>query len=78
MEVFPLFAAAVVAGNVAQLPAKDLNSMALSFFAARTLYIGLYLGIKNDTLAMARTGVYAWSIAIPMVALWKAGNALAS
>ncbi|KAK3051801.1 hypothetical protein LTR09_007101 [Extremus antarcticus] len=74
MEVFPLFAAAMVAGNVAQLPAKDLNSVALSFFAARTLYMGLYMSIKSDTLAYARTGAYAWSIVIPIMCLWRAGQ----
>ena len=94
LEVFPLFAAAMVcgiaiemstwiasdkeqvAGNVAKLPAEDLNSVALSFFAARTLYLGLYMGVKSDTLAYARTGVYFWSISIPIIALWKAGKAL--
>lgn len=77
MEVFPLFAAAIVAGNAASLPAKDLNNAALTFLAARTLYMGLYLSIKSDTLAYARTGVYAWSISIPMLVLWKAGNVMA-
>ena len=66
-----------VAGNVAGLPAKDMNSMALSFFAARTLYMGLYMSIKSDTLALARTGVYFWSITIPMFGLWRAGKAIA-
>jgi hypothetical protein len=51
--------------------------MALSFFVARTLYMGLYMGVKNNTLAYARTGVYAWSIAIPIMCLWKAGESMA-
>lgn len=51
--------------------------MALSFLAARTLYMALYLGIKSDVLAYTRTGVYAWSISIPIVVLWRAGNAMA-
>ena len=66
-----------VAGNIAKMPAEDLNSTALSFFVARTMYIGLYMAIKNDTLAYARTGAYAWSISIPIIALWKAGEAIA-
>ncbi|USW55693.1 Putative membrane-associated, eicosanoid/glutathione metabolism (MAPEG) protein [Septoria linicola] len=41
LEVFPLYAAAILAGN------------------------------------MARTGAYAWSIGIPMLALWRAGNKIA-
>ncbi|KAK3678528.1 hypothetical protein LTR78_001826 [Recurvomyces mirabilis] len=91
MEIFPLYAAAVVsalhlmlkagadskvklAGNAAGLPAQDLNTMAYSFLGARTLYCALYMTVTNDIAAFARTGVYAWSIGIPLVALWKAGN----
>lgn len=51
LEVFPLYAAAILAGNVAKLPAEDLSSVAWSFFTARVVYMGLYLGIKNDVLA---------------------------
>ncbi|KAK4580101.1 hypothetical protein LTR86_000303 [Recurvomyces mirabilis] len=74
MEIFPLYAAAVLAGNAAGLPAQDLNTMAYSFIGARTLYCALYMTVTNDIAALARTGVYAWSIGIPLVALWKAGN----
>ncbi|KAK0899967.1 hypothetical protein LTR91_018872 [Friedmanniomyces endolithicus] len=74
LEVFPLFAAAVLAGSAAKLPASDLNNMALTFLGARTLYMALYMTITNDTVAYARTGVYAWSIGIPLVALWRAGQ----
>ncbi|KAF2766640.1 hypothetical protein EJ03DRAFT_174756 [Teratosphaeria nubilosa] len=75
MEVFPLFAAAMVAGNVAKLPVEDLNRSAMWFLGTRTLYMALYMGISNDVLAFARTAVYAWSIAIPVVSLWRSGQA---
>lgn len=48
--------------------------MALGFFEARALYVALYLGIKSDALAYARTAAYAWSIAIPIMGLWRAGK----
>ena len=48
--------------------------MALTFLGARTLYMALYMTITNDTVAYARTGVYAWSIGIPLVTLWRAGQ----
>jgi len=48
--------------------------MAYSFLGARTLYCAMYMTITNDIAALARTGVYTWSIGIPLVALWKAGN----
>ncbi|KAK6439804.1 hypothetical protein LTR95_003981 [Oleoguttula sp. CCFEE 5521] len=76
MEVFPLFAAAMVAGNVAKLPTEDLNKAALTFFGTRALYMALYIGVKSDTLAYARTAAYAWSISVPITLLWKAGRHL--
>jgi hypothetical protein len=64
-----------LAGNITHLPASDLNNTALSFFTARTLYMALYLGVKSENgLAYARTGAYTWSIAVPIWALWKAGE----
>jgi len=74
MEVFPLFAASVLAGNMAKLPAGDMNNMALSFMAARILYVGMYMGIRNNTLAYARTAVYFGGISIPLIGLWRAGK----
>ncbi|KAK4891969.1 hypothetical protein LTR27_009496 [Elasticomyces elasticus] len=92
MEVFPLFAAAVVslhphssakgtadkypqlAGNATKLPAEDLNTMALTFLGARALYMACYMTIKSDVVAYARTGVYAWSIGLPLMTLWRAGQ----
>lgn len=70
--------ASQVAGNVAQLPAKDMNSMAFGFFEARALYMALYMTVKSDTLAYARTAAYAWSIAIPIMGLWQAGRVIAA
>jgi hypothetical protein len=67
-----------IAGNVAELPAKDMNSMALGFFEARALYVALYLSIGSDKLAYARTAAYAWSIAIPIMGLWQAGKVFAA
>ena len=58
---------------MAKLPIQDMNNMALSFLGARTLYMALYMTVTHDMLAFARTGVYAWSITIPLVGLWKAG-----
>lgn len=51
LEVFPLYAAAIVAGNLAKLPAEDLSGVWWSFLSARVVYMGLYLGVKNDVMA---------------------------
>ena len=55
-----------------------MNNMALGFFEARALYVALYLTVKSDTLAYARTAAYAWSIAIPIMGLWQAGKVVAA
>lgn len=52
LEVFPLFAAAMVAGNAAGMDVKDLNATAGSFFAARAIYMAFYIGVGHETLAM--------------------------
>jgi hypothetical protein len=59
------------------VPAEDLNKTALSFLGVRSLYIAYYMAVTHNTLAMARSGIYAWSIGIPLVALWQAGNRMA-
>ncbi len=61
---------------MAKLPAEDMNSMVLSFFAARTLYLGVYMGVKSNILSYARTGIWVWSISIPIMCLWRAGQAV--
>ncbi|KAK4506486.1 hypothetical protein PRZ48_000218 [Zasmidium cellare] len=55
LEVFPLFAAAMVAGNVAGLEVGEMNRAAWTFLGARS-------------------GLWAWSISIPIMALVKAGR----
>jgi len=42
------------------------------------LYCVLYIGIKDNKLAYARTALYTWSIAIPIMALWRAGKSVAA
>lgn len=69
---------AQIAGNVAKLPAQDLNNAAWTFIGTRMLYMALYMSVKSDLLSYSRTGVYAWSIGIPLVGLWRAGQAMAA
>ncbi|KAK1140298.1 hypothetical protein N8T08_010501 [Aspergillus melleus] len=38
MEGLPMFAAAMIAGNVAKLPAHELNVLAAEYIGARILY----------------------------------------
>ncbi|KAK2804516.1 hypothetical protein FQN50_006591 [Emmonsiellopsis sp. PD_5] len=77
LESFPLFAAAMIAGNVAKLPASDLNLIAAEYVGARVLYTALYMGVKSEAASYLRTGVWAWSVGLPIWGIIKAGRAMA-
>ncbi|KAI9722980.1 MAG: hypothetical protein M1812_001429 [Candelaria pacifica] len=77
LESFPLFAAAVLAGNLAKLPASEMNSFAAQYIGFRILYSGLYIfNRSSEKLAYVRTGVWYWSLALPVLTLIHAGNKL--
>ncbi|OJJ02408.1 hypothetical protein ASPVEDRAFT_193129 [Aspergillus versicolor CBS 583.65] len=74
MENVPLFAVAMLAGNVAKLPTKELNILSLEYIGVRLLYMATYMGARSEAISYVRTGLWAWSISIPILALVKAGN----
>ena len=55
---------------MARLPAKDMNFLAAEYYSA------VYIGVRSEALSYLRTGLWAWSIGIPIWALIKAGEAL--
>ncbi|KAJ5177065.1 uncharacterized protein N7482_002942 [Penicillium canariense] len=75
MEGVPMFAAAMLAGNLAKLPAKDLNWMAVDYLCARVLYTLVYMGARSEATSYLRTGIWAWSISVPIWVLLKSANA---
>ncbi|PGH14545.1 hypothetical protein AJ80_05865 [Polytolypa hystricis UAMH7299] len=74
LEGLPLFAAAMLVGNIAKLPSSDLNLIAAEYLGARVLYTALYMGARSEFMSYIRTGVWAWSIALPIWGLIKAGR----
>ncbi|OJJ59878.1 hypothetical protein ASPSYDRAFT_903118 [Aspergillus sydowii CBS 593.65] len=74
MENVPLFAVAMLAGNVAKLPTKELNVLSLEYIGVRLLYMATYMGARSEAISYVRTGLWAWSVSIPILALIKAGN----
>ncbi|KAL3465506.1 hypothetical protein BJX64DRAFT_285441 [Aspergillus heterothallicus] len=75
MENLPLFAVAMLAGNVAKLPTSELNVLSLEYLGARLLYMATYMGARSEAVSYVRTGLWAWSVSIPIIALVKAGKA---
>ncbi|KAA8646455.1 hypothetical protein EYZ11_000273 [Aspergillus tanneri] len=76
MEGLPMFAAAMIAGNVAKLPSSELNTLAVEYIGARILYTALYMGARSEAASYLRTGVWAWSLSIPIWGLIRAGRVL--
>lgn len=64
-------------GNYAKLDTKEMNFLAGEYLVARVVYTGLYMTVRSEAASYLRSAAYAWSIGIPMYALWKAGNRLA-
>ena len=65
-----------IAGNMANLPSSELNFIAAEYLGARVLYTALYMGARSEFMSYMRTGVWAWSIALPLYGLVKAGKAM--
>lgn len=75
-ENIGLFAAAIVAGNIAKLPVSTLNTSALFYLASRAVYTLLY--VKTETLqwSQLRTVVFLSGIGTIFTLFIKSGNAL--
>ncbi|GES61806.1 membrane-associated, eicosanoid/glutathione metabolism (MAPEG) protein [Aspergillus terreus] len=78
MEGLPLFAVAMLAGNLAKLPSKELNTIAFEYLGVRLLYTAIYMGAKSEAASYLRTGVWAWGVSIPIWGLIKAGRMMNS
>ncbi|KAJ5906992.1 uncharacterized protein N7473_003908 [Penicillium subrubescens] len=65
-----------LAGNLAKLPAKDLNWFAFDYLCARVLYTMAYMGVKSEAASYLRTGLWAWSISVPILVLLKSANSI--
>ncbi|CEN61801.1 hypothetical protein ASPCAL08449 [Aspergillus calidoustus] len=75
MENLPLFAVAMLAGNVAKIPTSELNVLSLEYLGVRLLYMATYMGARSEAISYLRTGLWAWSVSLPIMALVKAGKA---
>ena len=61
---------------MAKLPADELNVLAVEYIGARILYTAVYMSVRSEALSYLRTGVWAWSLSIPIWGLIRAGRAL--
>lgn len=71
-----LFAAAVVAGNMARLDNTWLNGLSVGYVISRVVYNLLYINNTTARLATTRTGVFISGIGMIWVLFILAGNEL--
>lgn len=75
-ENIGLFAAAVVAANVAKLDVGYVNMLSWGYIATRVVYTAVYLTNTSWGLSNVRTGVFLGGVGLCMTMLVSAGNAL--
>ena len=75
-ENLGLFAAAVVAGNVAGLSATTLNTLSIGYLASRVAYTWIYINNTSEALAAARSIVYTIGVGQIFTLFIKSGNVL--
>ncbi|KAF2192445.1 hypothetical protein K469DRAFT_735448 [Zopfia rhizophila CBS 207.26] len=77
MENAPLFIGAVIAGNIAGLPASTLNAATGVYLALRIVYIGLYIKVTRQKYSYLRTTTWFIFTAVLFGLFIKASNKLA-
>lgn len=73
-ENLGLFAAAVVAGNMARLDSMWLNGLSVGYLISRMVYTLIYINNTTGTLAATRTGVFASGLGMVCMLFVLAGN----
>ncbi|KAI9101787.1 hypothetical protein DFS34DRAFT_611538 [Phlyctochytrium arcticum] len=77
LEGFPVFASAVILGNMARLPISTLNAYAVGYISIRAIYTALYVSQKSEKTAAARSITWVAGIASCITLMIKAANVLA-
>jgi uncharacterized MAPEG superfamily protein len=77
MENFAAFSAAIILGNVAQLPPGTLNTIAAAYLLARIAYTFAYINIASKPWSFLRSGVFSVSVALSLYLMVGAAIALA-
>ncbi|KUJ07310.1 uncharacterized protein LY89DRAFT_789773 [Mollisia scopiformis] len=76
-ENLPLFVGAVLAGNIAKLDTKTLNTFVASYLASRVLYTLIYINVSKNSLSYFRTVVWLTGAVMCLGIFVKSGMAMA-
>ncbi|KAF7367716.1 hypothetical protein MSAN_00835400 [Mycena sanguinolenta] len=75
-ENFPIWIAAVLAGNFAGLDNHTMNVIAIAYICGRVLYNYVYINQKTRFQSVLRTLVFFSTLSLPMYLLVSAANKL--
>jgi uncharacterized MAPEG superfamily protein len=75
-ENLAFFASAVVAGNLAGLPAATLNMLSGGYIVSRILYNFIYINNTSQAMANTRSIVFASGVGMILTLFIKSGNVL--
>jgi len=75
-ENLPLWAIAVLAGNMARLPNHTLNSHATVYLVTRAIYNVIYISTESNALSFFRSAVYLAGIGTIGSLMLQAGSVL--
>ncbi len=78
LENLPVFATAVVLGNMAKLPARTLNTVAGLYLALRAIYNVVYIRTSTNKASFLRTAIYTVSVILCFYQIILAANVFAS
>lgn len=75
-ENLAFFASAVVAGNLAGLPAQTLNTLSGGYLISRVLYNLIYINNTSEAMANTRSVVFVSGVGMIFTLFIKSGNIL--
>ena len=78
MENLAIFSTAIVLGNMAELPAGTLNTVAGMYLALRAIYNLVYIHTVSRKYSFARTGIWGTSLLLCLYLIVRAANTFAS
>ncbi|KAJ7153547.1 hypothetical protein C8R43DRAFT_1002468 [Mycena crocata] len=77
-ENFPIWVAAVLAGNIAGLDSYTLNVVSLFYIAGRITYNYIYFNQATEFQSWVRSGVYFSTLSLPMYIIFKSAAKMAA
>ncbi|EPQ26103.1 uncharacterized protein PFL1_06311 [Pseudozyma flocculosa PF-1] len=73
-ENLAFFASAVIAGNIAGVPAHELNALSFGYLFSRAIFNYLYITVEDETKATLRSASFLAGIGMIFTLFIRAGN----